>query len=280
MFLALDIGNSHITLGLRPMQPAAPSVRPWSVTWRWQTQNRTEDEFGLALLETLRYLGVEPAQLHGVGLVSVVPDLTPVLEEACRQYLDRPVFVVRHEEAPLWQRVTLLYDDPRRLGLDRVANAEAALALFGGPVCIVDMGTAITVDAVSHDGAFLGGAIAPGLDMALDMLHQRTAQLPRLRFHHLPPTLSSEDIPVLGTSTEAGIRAGLLHGYAGLLRGLIDEVKRALQARSPETPQVVATGGWASKFEVWLGFDHVVPHLTLEGVYLLWKRWREAQALA
>ncbi len=268
MFLAIDIGNTHLTFGLY-YQGA------WRHTWRWPTrQEATEDELGLALMHIFQYRNLDPHHLEGIGVVSVVPTLTRIVALACMRYLDHEPFVLTRE-VPFG----LKFDyDLHQLGLDRIANAVATFRFYGGPTCVVDMGTAITVDAVSSDGRFLGGVIAPGLDMAAEALHGRTAQLPLLRFEHLPPVLAPQDIPLLGHTTAQAMQVGLLRGFAGMMQTLVQDVCRALEAYEEghtdtqrRAPHVVATGGWAVKFARWLGFRHH-PHLTLDGVRLLWER--------
>ncbi len=269
MFLAMDIGNTHITFGLYHQGE-------WRHTWRWSTRREaTEDELGLALVHMFRHRELDPQDLEGIGLVSVVPTLTRIVALACQRYLGREPFVLSRDTP-----FGLAFDyDLGQLGLDRVANAVAAFHFYGGPTCVVDIGTAITVDAVTHDGRFLGGVIAPGLDMAAEALHGRTAQLPLLRFEHLPPVLDPEGIPLLGHTTTQAMQVGLLHGFAGMMQTLVRGVCRALETYSAKagaartSPHVVATGGWAGKFARWLGFQ-LHPHLTLDGVRVLWERQR------
>lgn len=268
MFLAIDIGNTHTTFGLYRQGT-------WQHTWRWSTRREaTEDELGLALVHTFHHRHLEPRRLKGIGVVSVVPTLTRIVALACQRYLGHEPFVLTRSTS-----FGLEFDyDLGQLGLDRIANAVAAFHFYGGPTCVVDIGTAITVDAVSRDGRFLGGIIVPGLDMATEALHSRTAQLPLLRFEHLPPMLDPRDIPLLGHTTAQAMQVGLLRGFAGMMQTLVQDVCQALKAYEEQrtgtrqvSPKVVATGGWAVKFARWLGF-RLHPHLTLDGVRLLWER--------
>lgn len=271
MFLGIDIGNTHMTFGLH-------DGKTWHGTWRWATRtDATEDEYGLRLVHLFEHLNLNPAQLQGIGLVSVVPTVTRILALACHEYLGCAPFMLTHNTD---FGLTVDYN-LKQLGLDRLANAVATFEIYGGPTCIVDIGTAITVDAVSSDGRFLGGVIAPGLDMAAEALHGRTAQLPLLRFEHLPPSLDPKTIPRLGHNTAEAMQVGLLHGFAGLIQALVSQVCQALQEyeanldHPPQaaSPRVIATGGWAVKFARWLNFQ-THPYLTLDGVRLLWQRHR------
>ncbi len=271
-FLGIDIGNSHITLGLHDGQA-------WRGHWRWSTQvHATADEYGLRLRLMLAQLGLAPHHLVGVGLVSVVPALTPVLQQACEAYLGRPAWVLTRETD-----VGLAFEyDRQQLGLDRVANAVAAYALVADAVCVVDMGTAITVDAIDRQGRFLGGVIAPGPGLVTDVLAARTAQLP-------PTTLEDVDTPDgltwLPRSTRDALRSGLVHGLVGMVQHLVQGVREALhrheRERDPEAPapRVLATGGWAARFAPWLGLEWH-PYLTLEGVRRVWLRHREREGEA
>jgi len=270
MFLGIDVGNSHITLGLHDGEQ-------WVRIWRWATRaEATADEYGLRLRHWLAHFDVDPNRLEGVGIVSVVPALTAVLETAVLHYLPAGVFVFRR--VPSHWRLTRLELDYSReqIGLDRVANAVAAFQRYRhkGHVCVVDMGSAITVDAVALTGRFLGGTIAPGVDMMLEALRARTAVLPRLRFAS-EEALTPDRVPTLGHTTEEAIRAGVLHGLAGMVARLVEHARQALQAETNASVFVVGTGGWMLTLRRWMPVDAVDEDLTLEGVRILWRRWRE-----
>lgn len=272
MFLGIDVGNSHITLGLHDGQR-------WIQIWRWATRlEATADEYGLRLQHWLAHFGVDPDRLKGVGIVSVVPPLTPVLEAAALNYLPPPVFVFRRVPQH-WALTHLDLDyNLAQIGLDRVANAVAAYLRYRekGHVCVVDMGSAITVDAVALTGRFLGGAIAPGVDMMLEALRTRTAVLPRLRLV-TGEDLTPDRVSAIGHTTEEAILGGVLHGLAGMVTRLVEHVKAALQDMYRAPVYVVGTGGWMLTLQRWMPVDAVDADLTLEGVRILWMRWRETQ---
>lgn len=269
LFLALDVGNSHITLGLH-------DGHAWRAHWRWSTQpTATADEYGLRLRLTLAQWGMAPHHLRGVGMVSVVPQLIPVLEQAVEAYLNLPVWTLTSTT-----EVGLRFAYNRQqLGLDRVANAVAAYHQVGGPVCVVDIGTAVTVDAVSSEGTFLGGIIAPGPGLLAEALATRTALLPRI------PLESVEDpnqLPWLPRSTQEALQTGLVLGFLSMVQGLIRRVCNALEQHEVQqhgsplvSPRAIATGGWSERFAAWLGLPWF-PYLTLEGVRLLWLRHGQA----
>ena len=183
MLLAIDVGNSNITLGL--YDGPAPGPR-----WRLATvHNRTADEYGMLLDDLLEHAGFEVDAVDAVVMASVVPPLTGVLEEAAKRYLGRAPLVV---DAGVKTGVRIRYDDPKQVGADRVVDAAAIRHLYGGPACCVDFGTATTFDAISAEGDYLGGAIAPGIGIAADALFQRAAKLPRVDLVR-PPVRDREE---------------------------------------------------------------------------------------
>ncbi len=250
MLLALDIGNTNITLGLfRDTELAA--------AWRLATAHeRMPDEYGLQMLGLLRHVGFGPEDLHGAVMASVVPPLTGTFREACLRYLGQEPLVVG---AGVRTGVHIRYEDPKAVGADRVADAAAVQHLYGGPACVVDFGTATTFDAISAEGDYLGGAIAPGIGIAAEALFQRTAQLPRVHLAR-PPS-------AIGRNTVHAMQSGLLFGYVGLVEGMVARFRAEL---GPEM-KVIATGGLA---ELIAGettvIQHIAPWLTLEGLRLIW----------
>jgi len=195
MLLCIDIGNINITFGLYAGETLGPH-------WRIQTvHDRTSDEYGSLLEQLFRHQGCQPDQVTGIALASSVPPLTPVFQEACRQYLGQEPLVV---DAGVRTGVRIRYDNPREVGADRVADAAAVRALYGTPACVVDFSTATAFDAISADGDYLAGAIAPGIGIAAEALFQRTAQLPRVALVR-PPS-------VIGRNSSRGNQLGLLFG--------------------------------------------------------------------
>jgi type III pantothenate kinase len=251
MLLAIDIGNTNITFGLYEGDALGPR-------WRIRTiHEKMPDEYGLLMDQLFRHRGYRPEQVTGAVMASVVPPLTPVFEQACRDYVSRDPLVVN---ADVETGVRILYDNPRAVGADRVVDAAAVRALFGVPACVVDFGTATTFDAVSAEGDYLGGAIAPGVGISAQALFERTAQLPRVELTR-PPS-------AIGRNTVHSMQSGLLFGYVGLVEGMVARFKAEL---GPET-RIIATGGLAElvarETDV---IDVVDPWLTLHGLRIVYE---------
>jgi type III pantothenate kinase len=251
MLLAIDIGNTNITLGLYQGETLGPR-------WRLATDHeRMPDEYGITLVHLFQHAGHTPAEVEAVVVASVVPPLTSTFTQACRQYLDKEPLVV---DAGVKTGVRVRYEDPRQVGADRVADAAAVRKLYGGPACIVDFGTGTTFDAVSAEGDYLGGAIAPGIGIAAEALFQRTAKLPRVDLVRPPAAI--------GRNTVHSMQSGLLFGYVGLVEGMVARFRAELGP----TMKVIGTGGLAEvivrETEV---IDIVAPWLTLDGLRIIYE---------
>jgi type III pantothenate kinase len=251
MLLCIDIGNTNITLGL--YEGAALGPR-----WRLSTEHeRMPDEFGLQITGLLTLAGKSPANIHGVSMASVVPPLTGRWIETCRTYLKSNPLVI---DAGVRTGVKIRYEDPRQVGADRIVDAAAAFRLYGGPACIVDFGTATTFDAISADGEYLGGAIAPGIGVAAQALFQRAAKLPRVDIAKPPAAI--------GRNTVHAIQSGLLFGYVGLVEGMVGRFRGEL---GPEM-KVIGTGGEvdliARETKV---IEILAPWLTLDGLRMIYE---------
>ncbi len=251
--LALDVGNSHTVVGLFEDGRLV-------VDWRLATHaERTADETGLWLRQMLGWQGVAPETLAGVAVASVVPPVDPAMAEGVRRYLGVEPFFVR---PGIRTGMPLRVETPQELGADRLCDAVAALHRYGGPCLVLDFGTAVTWEAISASGEYLGGAIAPGPGITLDALFSRTAKLPRVALE--PPPR------VIGKATVDSIQIGVFYGYLGLVR---EVTRRILEELGPAP--VVATGGFAELMARHCDLiRHVEPHLTLEGLHLLWERNR------
>ncbi|MBI5379199.1 MAG: type III pantothenate kinase [Nitrospirae bacterium] len=250
MLLAVDIGNSQITLGVYQGE---------DLRCHGRLSTRAEagaDEYGILLRGILATHGADLEAVDAVILSCVVPALQTVFEEVARNFLHlKPTVVGPHLQTGL----TLRIDRPEELGADRLVNAVAAYHRYGGPVILVDLGTATTFCVVSADGEYLGGAIAAGLEITADALFQRTAKLPRVSLDRPPRAV--------GTNTVHAMQAGLLLGHAAMIEGLIRRIKTELQ----DSPRVIATGGLAERLAPEIeGIDEVRPFLTLEGLKLLY----------
>jgi len=255
MLLCIDIGNIQVTFGLYEGQTLGPS-------WRIRTvHERTADEYGILLDQLFRHRGARPDQVSGVAIACVMPPLTPVFEAVCREYLGQEPLVV---DAGVRTGVRIRYDNPREVGADRVADAAAVRALYGLPACVVDLSTATTFDAISAEGDYLGGAIAPGIGISAQALFQRAAKLPRVELTR-PPS-------AIGRNTAHSIQAGLVFGYVGLVEGMVARFKAEL---GPQT-QVVATGSEAHVIaDETAAIDAVDPWLTLHGLRVIYEMNRQ-----
>lgn len=250
MLLAVDIGNTDITLGLYDGNAAG-------ARWRLASDHeRMPDEYGITLVQLFQRAGADLADVEGVAVASVVPPLTGTFRQVCRDYLGRDPLIV---DAGVKTGVRVKYDDPRQVGADRIADAAAARNLYGGPACIVDFGTATTFDAISADGDYLGGAIAPGIAIAANALFKRAAKLPRVELQR-PPS-------AIGRNTVHSVQAGLLFGYVGLVEGMVSRFRAELGPRM----KVIATGGLAEVIaRETSGIEIVAPWLTLDGLKIIY----------
>ncbi|MGD8244579.1 MAG: type III pantothenate kinase [Anaerolineae bacterium] len=251
MLLTIDIGNTNITFGLYEGDTLGPR-------WRIRTiHEKMPDEYGILMVQLFHHSDHRPEDVTGVAIASVVPPLTQAFEEVTRRYLGQDPLVV---DAGVRTGVRIRYDDPRQVGADRVVDAAAVKALYGVPACVVDFGTGTTFDAVSADGEYLGGAIAPGIGIAAQALFERTAKLPRVELSR-PPS-------VIGRNTPHAMQSGLLFGYVGLVEGMVSRFKAEL---GPST-QIVATGGLAQVIAQETDvIDVVDAWLTLHGLRIIYE---------
>ena len=250
MLLAIDMGNTNLTLGLYEGQKLG-------ARWRLATDHeRMPDEYGLQILNLLQHGGCSPSQLDGVVLASVVPPLTKRVQQACQAYLHQDPFLITSD---IQTGIKILYDNPHAVGADRICDAAAVMQLYGGPACIVDFGTATTFNAITAAGEYLGGAITAGIGVAADALTSRTSKLPSVDLT-LPPS-------PIGRNTIHALQSGLLFGYAALLEGMVNRFREEL---GPEM-KVVATGGLVDLIAPATNVIQIVnPWLTLEGLRILW----------
>ena len=251
MLLAIDIGNTNITAGVFQGESLI-------ATWRLATDSRRmPDEYGLALVNLLSLRDIPMSQIEAVSLCSVVPPLTQVFDEVCHNFFSRAPLVVG---AGVRTGIKVLYDNPRDVGADRIVDAAAAYQLYGGPVIIVDFGTATVFDAVSANAEYLGGAIAPGLTMGAESLAANTSILRRVE-------LLAPGSPV-GKNTPHAMQSGLVLGQVDMVEGMVRRFKKEIGANA----KVVATGGLApligSLTDI---FDAVSLELTLVGLRIIYE---------
>ncbi|OGO39244.1 MAG: pantothenate kinase [Chloroflexi bacterium RBG_16_57_11] len=250
MLLAIDLGNTNLTLGLYDGEELGPR-------WRLATvHDRMPDEYGLQILGLLSHADHNPEELTGVCLASVVPPLTGRLVEACRNYLNQEPLVV---DAGVKTGVRIRYEDPRAVGADRIMDAAAVQHYYGGPACVVDFGTATTFDAISAEGDYLGGAIAPGIGIAAEALYLHTAKLARVDLQR-PPS-------AIGRNTVHAMQSGLLFGYVALVEGMVARFRSELGPKM----KVIATGGLAEIIARETSvLEIIAPWLTLDGLRIVW----------
>jgi type III pantothenate kinase len=244
--LAIDVGNTQTVFGLFE----GSELREH---WRVATErNRSGDELGALYGNFLDLVRVE-----GVALASSVPQLHRAYEDFAKEYVKTELL----ELGPgVRTGVPIRYEDPREVGPDRIANAVAAVDRYGPPCIVVDFGTSTNFDVVSPEGEYVGGVLAPGIEISMDALFARAARLTKVDFSE-PPT-------VIGKTTAGGLQSGLVFGFAGLVDGIVERIRRELGAEAP----VVATGGLADLIAPHARtIERVDPWLTLEGLRRVWE---------
>ena len=252
MLLALDAGNTNVTIG-------AFEFGKLTATWRLRTvHEQTADEWGVLVRSLFQLAGLHVSKVDGIIIASVVPPIDAALALMARRYFKtEALFVTPETDTGL----KICYDDPKEVGADRVVNAVAALHKYGGPCIVVDLGTAITFDAISANSEYLGGIIAAGIGISIDALFARTARLPRVDFR--------EPGKLIGTNTVGSVQSGLYYGALGMIDGIVERLVREL---GPDT-KVVATGGQAPLIARSSQRLKVVDeNLTLDGLEIIWNR--------
>lgn len=255
MLLAIDVGNTQTVIGIYEDDVLRRH-------WRISTHPRkTNDEWALAVSELLTINGLKLKNINGVIVSSVVPEATQALEAMCKKTLQLEPLVVNHETD---SGVKVLTDNPSEVGADRIVNTAAAFAEYGGPAIVVDFGTATTFDAISETGDYLGGAIAPGVEISLDALFGRAARLAEIKIE--------TPARAIGKNTTDGLLSGIVFGYAGQVDALVERIAAEL-AEDPATVKMIATGGLADTVlkACKTSFTHD-PLLTLKGLHLVWNR--------
>jgi len=250
MLLAVDVGNTQTVLGL---YDGDRLVEHWRVATEAE---RTGDELAALLARLLDLRDKDFANVDGVALSSTVPLLVRSYEELAERYVDAPLLVLG---PGLRTGIPVLYDDPREIGPDRIANAVAARDRYGAPCIVVDFGTSTNFDAVSAAGEYVGGVLAPGIEASMDALFLRAARLTKVDFAQ-PQT-------VIGKTTASALQSGLVYGFAGQVDGIVRRMRGELGDGAP----AIATGGLAALIVPHSEtIERVDPLLTLDGLRLVW----------
>lgn len=256
MILAIDIGNTHTVLGV---YEHSKLLFDWRVTSSLQ---HTEDEVGTYVRLFLSDAGIDPNRIKGIGISSVVPNLTDIFAAMAQKYFKTDPVIVGSD---IDLGIKIRYDDPKAVGADRLCNAIAGFAKYGGPLIVIDFGTATTYDAIARNGDYLGGVIAPGIETSAADLHRRAAKLPKVELHF--PSI------IIGTDTTSSMQAGILYGAIDAMEGMVTRLQEELLKQEGSQGQLIATGGF-SKFmsehsQLPIRWE---PSLVLDGVRIVYEK--------
>jgi type III pantothenate kinase len=251
MFLAIDIGNTNVTIGVFEDEKL-------KCTWRLETNiHKMPDEYATNLINLMQVQKIAMSDIKEVALCSTVAPLIPIFVELLDNYFKITPLVIG---PGIKTGIRIRMDNPREVGADRIVNTVAGYRLYGGPTIIVDLGTATTFDTISKEGDFIGGAVAPGPMIAAEALFSRTAALPRIQFVHPQKAI--------GTNTIAAMLSGIMFGYTGLVEGVVARIEKELG----EKATVVATGGYGAIFAKETNIFKVVnPDITLIGLRMIYQ---------
>ena len=253
MILVVDVGNTNIVLGIYQGKELLHHFRIST------SRQSTVDEYGVLIHNLFQMSKILVSEIEGVIVSSVVPPLVRVVEEMCLKYIKKNPLIVG---PGIKTGLNLRYENPREVGADRIVNAVAAVDQYGGPLIVVDFGTATTFDCIDSQGNYLGGAIVPGIGIATEALVQRASKLPRVELE--------KPKKVIGRNTVHAMQAGIIYGYAGQVDGLVRRIKAEMKA---DNVKVIATGGLAELIASESdSIDKIDALLTLEGLRIIYER--------
>ncbi|AEY64425.1 type III pantothenate kinase [Clostridium sp. BNL1100] len=253
MVLVVDVGNTHIVLGVFEGKKLLAS-------WRLATnKERTSDELGMLILGLFNHEKLSVDEVEAVVVASVVPPIMYTLEHAIKKYINTQPMIIGPGTKT---GINIRYQNPKEVGADRIVNAVAGFELYGGPLIIVDMGTATTFCAISEKGEYLGGVICPGMKISAEALYQKAAKLPRIDL------VKPEG--VIGKNTVSSMQSGVFYGYVGQVDYIVNRIKKEMRE---DNIRVIATGGLSRLIaEESMTINDVNPTLTLEGLRLIYER--------
>lgn len=255
MILIIDIGNTNVVLGIYKNNEKINS-------WRLETrQTKTMDEYGSQIESILLHEGISASDIDDVVIGSVVPNLQNTFKLMCEKYLSHDPIVIGENTRT---GMPIKYENPKEVGADRIANSVAMIEHYKLPAILIDMGTAITFDVVSEKGEYLGGAIAPGMNISSNALFEKTSKLPKVEFE--VPKSS------IGKTTEEAIKSGLVYGYVGLVDNIIEQILKDLGI-SKENTTIVGTGGYSNLISQMSKYiTDTDKDITLEGMRLIYEK--------
>lgn len=253
MIFVLDIGNTNTVLGVFDKGELKHE-------WRIKTdRHKTEDEFAILMKSLFDFRGLKFSDITGIIISSVVPPIMQALERMCVTYFHKEALVVGNGNVISY--LNMKYPYPKEIGADRIVNAVGGIDIYGEPLIIIDFGTATTYCYIDEEKAYCGGIISPGIKISMDALYDKASKLPKIQIQ--------EPDNVVGQSTVEAMQSGVYYGYIGQVDGIVNRIKKQVNREV----KVIATGGFATLIAKGSDtIDHVEPHLTLKGLYLIYKK--------